>query len=125
MPDQPTNAYLEALRAEARAKGGYATPVQQSSASMTGTGYAGNYVSVIPQPPDSYAVGDDIVFKRTDGSTTIHRIKYTKPGYVFTQGTFNRNGDGWIPMKQVLGKVTKLVDSKTGQTKQVDAALGN
>lgn len=78
--------------------------------SMLGSGINKSYIAIIPQP--EYKIDDLVVFKRTDGGRTIHPVTAVKEGHVFTKGTFNRVGDGWIPLSQVVGKVSKGYKTK-------------
>ncbi len=93
------------MRRKATELNGYVQKVSEKTPSMLGSGYAGNYVIVV-EPPE-YAPGDDIIFSdpRAPGGMTLHRITHAKPGFVYTKGTFNSNGDGWIPLKDVKGKI--------------------
>jgi hypothetical protein len=71
--------------------------------SMLGTGYMNN---VVVAPMDDYNVGDDAVYTTENSKRKIlHRITAKKPGFYYFKGTFNRNGDGWVPAKNVEGKI--------------------
>lgn len=71
--------------------------------SMLGVGYDGHVV--IKKVPE-YVAGDDISFTDPVTKTRIlHRITAVKPGFVYTKGTFNKNGDGWVAVENINGKV--------------------
>jgi hypothetical protein len=70
--------------------------------SMLGTP-TGDYVVTVKAP---YAVGDLIIFRSHRGFI-LHPITSVKPGFVYTKGSFNRNGDGWTPIGMVEGKVVR------------------
>lgn len=108
--DDKIKLYLDQLRKDAESVGGYVLPISQKTPSMLGNPYAGNTVVVLPQP--EYKPDDDIVFKAGPDKNTLHRVTHVKPGYVYTKGTFNANGDGWIPIADVLGKVSQVVRTK-------------
>ena len=93
------------MRRKAGELDGYVLKISDKTPSMLGSGYAGKHVIVVTPP--EYAPGDDIVFSNglKPGQQTLHRITHVKPGYVYTKGTFNSTGDGWIPLKDVKGKV--------------------
>lgn len=135
MPN-PDNAYLESMRARAKAMGGVLMRVGDTP-SMLGSGINNKYIAVISQP--DYDVGDLMVFKRKDGGLTIHPITHKKPNpekegriyplgaddsptemppesMYFTKGTFNRVGDGWMPHGMMVGKTVVLDPSKPAQT---------
>lgn len=73
--------------------------------SMLGTGLNNRFFVAVPQP--TYAVGDIVAFKNVAGRLTAHRVTAVKPGFVFTKGDFNRSGDGWIPLADVVGRVVR------------------
>ena len=76
--------------------------VWDKSCSMLGTGLGNATIHV--QPQDSYEVGDILTYKGTNNGV-IHRATAIKPGYVYLKGDFNSQGDGWVPMKDIKGKV--------------------
>lgn len=71
--------------------------------SMLGTGYNKKFLVVVPAK--EYAVGQDVTFRRRDGTYTTHRVQHVKPGYVWTKGLNNPRGDGWIKVEDVIGRV--------------------
>ena len=105
-----TNAYLDAL-AKASAPAGQKADwfhVSDRTPSMLGAGYdKDKHIIVVSQP--EYAAGDDVTFRDPARGLILHRVTHTKPGYVFTKGTFNKNGDGWIPVDRVVGKVVRVL----------------
>ena len=80
--------------------------VLDSTDSMLGTGYNKKFVIVELKP--EYVIGDDVIYSdpRSKAGATLHRVTAVKPGYVYTKGIHNQNGDGWIPLKDVSGHVT-------------------
>lgn len=105
--------YLEQLKRDAESVGGSLFQIRSNTPSMLGTGYAGNTVVVLPRM--EYGVGKDVVFKAGPNKThknLLHRVVAVKPGYVYTKGTFNTHGDGWIPVADVLGEVTQVVKTR-------------
>lgn len=97
------DTYAEAL-AHASQNNGMVVKRAGTSPSMLGE-MQGKYIVVVPQA--EYQPGDDVTFKDISGNNITHRVTHVKPGFVFTKGTFNKNGDGWIPIKQVYGKVVR------------------
>lgn len=90
-------------RVDAVSKGGKIFRGRDST-SMLGSGL--NKSTMVVVPTQEYQPGDYVTFKNAYGGTTTHQVTHTKPGHVFTKGTFNKNGDGWIPLSDVVGKVT-------------------
>lgn len=56
---------------------------------------------------DDLKQNDIVIFKNKDGGLTAHEVLALKPGYVYTKGTMNAQGDGWIPMEKLRGRVVK------------------
>ena len=110
MDKETTNLYLEQLAKDAKVAGGELIYVSNRTPSMLGSPYAGNAVVVLRQP--EYVVGDDIVFEAGPGKRTLHSITHVKPGFVFTKGSFNGMGDGWIPVEKIVGKVRQTIRTK-------------
>lgn len=81
------------------------------SPSMLGTVVSGKKDIQLERAKE-YLVGDIVSFKNANGGRTLHKVTHTKPGYVYTKGTFNRNGDGWIPLSDVFGRVTNVRQTK-------------
>lgn len=108
MPDAPKpNPYLEEMRKQAKAMGATLMRVADTP-SMLGSGINNKYIAVLAQ--SAYQPNDLVVFKGARGNLVIHPVTHVKPGYVYTKGTFNKHGDGWIPLSDVVGKTTKILD---------------
>jgi len=80
--------------------------VSDSSCSMLGAGLGGKFIII--KKLQTYSVGDIVCFKSFRGSI-IHRVTHVKHGYVFTKGDHNKNGDGWIPIEDVEGKLIEIL----------------
>lgn len=105
-----TKLYLEQLKKDAESVGGGIFDISPATPSMLGSPYAGNTVVTLPQP--AYAPGDDIIFRAGPNKNTLHRVTHIRPGFVFTKGTFNQRGDGWIPVTSIIGKVVQTVRTR-------------
>ena len=84
--------------------------ISDRTPSMLGTGLAGSLVELTRQ--DVYKPKDTIVWSRDKKNSVVHEVTDVKPGYVFTKGTFNSTGDGWIPISDVIGKITRIIEKK-------------
>lgn len=73
--------------------------------SMLGSIPKRSYMNIVPSP--DYALKDVVVFKNAMGGLTMHEVVDKRPGAVYTKGTFNPRGDGWIPLTDVKGKIAK------------------
>jgi hypothetical protein len=96
-PEHYIDAYVVAGTYGGKLFKGHDTP------SMLGTGYNKGWLVVVPQ--EKYDVNDDVTYKNKHGGHTTHRITHVKPGFVYTKGINNREGDGWIPVSDIVGKV--------------------
>lgn len=97
--------YISMRRLASRLDGGLLQNLDTTS--MLGSGYRDNMLVVVRPPGDKYEVGDDVAFVNPGSRVgkTLHRVTHVKPGYVYTKGINNKQGDGWIPIADLFGKV--------------------
>ncbi len=77
--------------------------IAPNSCSMLGVIKPNSYVTVCPTM--EYEVGQVIIFKSSRGENlyTAHKIVAVRDNEVYTKGTFNLIGDGWIPKRNIIG----------------------
>lgn len=80
--------------------------------SMLGCGYNNQYIAIVRR--DTYRVGDDVMFIAPGGKYCLHRVTHIRPGAVFTKGTFNKNGDGWTALKDIIGRAELVAPENPG-----------
>lgn len=80
---------------------------QSSTQSMLGAIPKRAYFAAEKQP--SYNVNDIVVFPslKKPGHIVPHTVKHVRDGAVYTQGSNNARGDGWIPIEQLHGAVQR------------------
>jgi hypothetical protein len=69
----------------------------------------GDVLTVTPLPRGSVRVGDVVACQRpADDSVLVHRVVLIRPGGVVTRGDAVRQADGFIPVRDVLGRVSRV-----------------
>lgn len=80
------------------------------SMSMLGTGLTGRgYVTI--QRQTVYQEGDIVAFRGTS-CNVLHEVIAVRSDALYTKGTFNATGDGWIPLSDIHGKLVTFYKLK-------------
>lgn len=74
-----------------------------------------NSYAVVRAAPQ-YGIGDVVLTPtwHQDNRLGAHSITAVKPGFVYTKGINNAQGDGWTPIEQVYGRVERVYKGLKG-----------
>src|SRR5262245_25178083 len=82
--------------------------IRPHGGSMRGRIESGQEVTLSPVQPEELAV-DDVVLVRWKGNYLLHLIKEIQAEQILIGNNLGKE-NGWVPVKDVIGKVTEVSD---------------